>query len=74
MGGYKGENRDGKDQGCDGRAQDAIAKLSHQMECPESGWSDWDIVEDPGFCELRNRVEALEGGSSKHQLEARPFL
>ena len=45
-------------------AQEAIAKLSNQMERSDSDWSDWDILEDPGFCGLRSRVEALEVGSS----------
>ena len=44
----------------DSTAQEAVAKLSQQIESSDSSWSDWDLLEDPEFCGLRGRVEALE--------------
>ena len=48
----------------DSTAQEAVAKLSQQIESSDSSWSDWDLLEDPEFCGLRGRVEALEAGAA----------
>ena len=53
----------------DGTTQEGVAKLRHHIERSDSGWSDWDILEDPVFCELRGRVEVLEEGTATGPVE-----